>query len=60
MTSRKGETYSYCKICCIEIVVAHGGKGDLPKHVKSNELSEANKDNRLTCSVLYDENFKKS
>ena len=40
MTSRRGETYAYCKIRCIEIAVAHGGKGDLPKHVKSSKHSK--------------------
>jgi hypothetical protein len=37
------ENYAYCKICCIEIVVTHGGKGDLPKHVKSNKHSKLSK-----------------
>ena len=35
MTSR---TYVYCKIYCIDILVAHGGKGNLTKHVKSNKF----------------------
>ena len=52
MTSRKGETYSYCKICCIEIVVAHEGKGDLPKHVKSNKHSELSETNRKITNSL--------
>jgi hypothetical protein len=55
MTSRKGETYAYCKICCLEIAVSHGGKGDLPKHVKSNKhskLSELSETNRKITNSL--------
>ena len=49
MISRRGETYAYCKICCIEIAVAHGGKGDVPKHAKSNKHSETNR--KITNSL---------
>ena len=55
MTSRRGETYAYCKICCIEVVVAHGGKGDVPKHVKSNKhsiLSKLSETNRKITNSL--------
>lgn len=49
MTSERRE------LCCIEIAVAHGGKGNLPKHVKSNkhsELSELSEINRKITNSL--------
>jgi hypothetical protein len=33
-------------------VVAHGGKGDLPKHVKSNKHSELSEANRKITNSL--------
>ena len=38
--SKRGDSFAWCSICAVDISVAHGGKGDLSKHVKSNKHLE--------------------
>lgn len=38
--SRKGTTYAFCCLCRCDFSVAHGGKGDLIKHVQTKKHKE--------------------
>lgn len=56
-SSRKGNTFAFCTLCCTDFSILHRGKGDIVAHVnrqKHQEMAKTTKDNKKIEVIQVD------